>query len=121
VVAVDKDAMELIKYHMRITDNKLFNINKDMFNTRLHLIAEEVFGDEVVYLHSAEQNKDVKYWKADKVASHCMRRYAIQRNIALYGVDVSKTFSGHKSYATIKKYADDYLKKEDVLKKLLGN
>jgi hypothetical protein len=55
------------------------------------------------------------------VASHCIRRYAIQRNIGLYGVDVSKTFSGHQSYETIKKYADDYLKKEDVLKKLLNN
>ncbi len=121
VVVVDRKAIELIQYHMKITDNKLFNINKDMFNTRLHNMAEEVFNDEVIYLHSAEYNKDIEYRKADKVASHCMRRYAIQRNIALYGVDVSKTFSGHKSYQTIKKYADDFLEKEDVLIKLLPN
>jgi integrase len=121
VVVVDPRAMELIKYHMHITENRLFNTNKDLFNNRLRTIAQEVFKDEVIYLHSAELDKDVIYKKADKVASHCMRRYAIQRNIGLYGVDVSKTFSGHQSYETIKKYADDYLKKEDVLKKLLTN
>jgi integrase len=121
VVVVDWNARELIKHHMSITDNKLFNTNKDMFNKRLHLMAQEVFKDEVIILYSAELDKDVQYLKADKVTSHCMRRYAIQRNIALYGVDVSKTFSGHKSYQTIKKYADDFLEKEDVLMKLLPN
>jgi integrase len=121
VIVIDERAIELIKYHMDITSNRLFNTNKDLFNNRLRQIARDVFGDEVIYLHNAELDKDVKFLKAEKVASHCMRRYAIQRNIALYGVEVSKTFSGHKSYVTIKKYADDWLEKEDVLKKLLNN
>jgi integrase len=121
VIVKDERAMELIKYHIGITNDKLFNTNKDLFNNRLRQIAQDVFDDEVIYLHSAELDKDVKFFKADKVASHCMRRFAIQRNIALYGVDVSKTFSGHQSYQSVKKYADDFLKKEDVLKKLFNN
>lgn len=119
VVVVDSKAIQLIQNYMLIKSSILFNLNRSTFNVRLKALAKDIFKDEKIPLHNGEKNKEVEYLKADKISSHAIRRYAVQQNIIKYGVDTAKTFSGHYGYQTINKYANDFLEKEDVLKKLL--
>lgn len=120
VVIVDKKAMGLIKKYMMNDSSLVFDINRNTFNTQLKALGKDVFKEEKISLHSGETNSEKDYLKAERISSHAIRRYAVQQNIIKYGVDTAKTFSGHYGYQTINKYADDFLEKEEVLKKLLG-
>ena len=62
---------------------------------------------------------DVK--KCDAISSHAFRRFAIERNISKYGIDVARSFSGHSDYQVITKHYAQFMNKEDLKEKLLKN
>jgi integrase len=53
-------------------------------------------------------------WK--HISSHCIRRYAVNRNLVKYGLIVAKQYSGHKSYAMIQKHYSRNLSEQELLK-----
>jgi len=58
--------------------------------------------------------------KYKAISSHSFRRFAIERNIVKYGIDVARQFSGHSDTAIVFKHYADWMKAEDLKSKLLG-
>ena len=61
----------------------------------------------------------VNKWKA--ITSHAFRRYAIERNIVDYGIDVARSLSGHADTAIMFKHYAGFMDGKDLKKKLLKN
>jgi integrase len=95
---------------------RLFS-SHDNFNKYLKKIAEYAeLTDEVslfrVYKNEPEYINIPKY-KA--ISSHCLRRFAINRNLRLYGAVVAKQFSGHRDFSMIDKHYSSDLNEEELL------
>jgi integrase len=120
VVIIDSKAMNLMnKFVASANEDKLFTISPEIFNRNLKKLAQLAFDDKKVYLYSTKKEKDITFTISDVITSHCIRRYAIIRNIGLYGIDVARTFSGHTNYATVvKHYARDFMEKKIALDKM---
>lgn len=127
VVIVDKPAVKIIKDHMvnsynTKNPNLLFHFNdRSPFNKMLGVICKEVFKEEkVMIFKQTEYFNDYKeYFKWQAISSHAFRRFAIERNVAEFGIEIARTLSGHSDYATIIKHYSDFLNANDLKKKLL--
>ncbi|MGI5914150.1 MAG: hypothetical protein ACOX5K_05445 [Bacteroidales bacterium] len=100
---------------------KLFTFKYDSFKGYLRKLCKEVFKEETIQLFIAKKGKqDIKtVLKSDVITSHALRRYAIQKNIAKYGVEVARQFSGHTNTAIIYRHYANFLEPKDVLSIML--
>jgi integrase len=127
VVIVNKEAIKIITDHMKHNYNltnkdMLFHFNdRSPFNTMLRVICKEVFKEEkvLVYKQTEYLNDYTEYLKYKVISSHAFRRFAIERNVAEYGIETARTLSGHSDYTTIIKHYSDFLNENDLEKKLL--
>ncbi len=123
VVVVDQNAMSIIKkYINRSEDKYLWSFkHHNWFNVVLQNIAKDVFKEETVKIYknrlTGMEYIDVLKYKA--ISSHAFRRFAIERNIVKHGIDVARTFSGHKDTAIMYKHYADFMNGEDLKNKLL--
>ena len=117
VLLMDSKAIKMMRIFVSQSgEDKLFLISPEIFNRNLKKLAKLAFDDKSVHLYDIKKEKDVKYKIREIITSHCIRRYAIIRNIGLYGIDVARTFSGHSNYETVvKHYAQEYMKKKTAL------
>jgi len=124
VVIVDKKAIAIIrKYVNRGEDKYLWSFQKhNWFNVVLRNIAEEVFKKETVniYKNRLTGMEYVEVLKSNAISSHSFRRFAIERNIVKYGIDVARTFSGHTDTAIMHKHYAGWMNENDLKNKLLG-
>ena len=122
VVLLDKKGIEIVKHYIyQATDDFLWKIGTTTFNDLLKDLAELCFGDKTTYLYDVDKSEEKPYIIRKVISSHCIRRYAITRNINLYGIDVARSFSGHSNYETVvKHYSKGWLSEEVALSKMLG-
>jgi integrase len=123
VVIVDNEAIDIIKKYCDESDNYLWSFhNHNWFNTVLRDIAKKVFKEEKVkiYKNRLTGMEYVEVLKYKAISSHSFRRFAIERNIVKYGIDVARQFSGHSDTAIVFKHYADWMKAEDLKSKLLG-
>ncbi|MGD0342322.1 MAG: site-specific integrase, partial [Bacteroidales bacterium] len=125
VVVVDKEAIDIIKSHMQNNNDKyLWRFHGyNWFNTVLQeQIAKEVFKEETVKIYKNTYAIDgyvsILKWKA--ISSHAFRRFAIERNIVDYGIDVARSLSGHSDTKIMFKHYADFMNSADLKNKLLG-
>ncbi len=123
VVVVDQEAINIIKkYANRGEDEYLWSFqHHNWFNVVLRNIAKDVFKEETVkiYKNRLTGMEYVDVLKSNAISSHAFRRFAIERNIVKYGIDVARTFSGHKDTAIMYKHYADFMNGEDLKNKLL--
>ncbi len=122
VVLMDRKAIDLLKFYVKTSgEDKLVVFSVETFNNNLKKLAQLAFDGKSVYLYNTKKENDVKYIISDIISSHCIRRYAIIKNIEKYGIDVARTFSGHSSYEiVVRHYAKEFLDKKAVLEKMKG-
>ena len=123
VVIVDKEAIDIIRKYCDESDSYLWSFHHhNWFNTVLRDIAKKVFKEEKVEIYknrlTGMEYAEVLKYKA--ISSHSFRRFAIERNIVKYGIDVARQFSGHSDTAIVFKHYADWMKAEDLKSKLLG-
>jgi len=120
IIVVDKDSIEVLKNHLQ-QENLWYTQNYNCFNRDLKMLAKEVFKNETTKVYKIDTKKSdyVEVLKADAISSHALRRYAISRNIANYGIDVARSYSGHTDYQMITRHYAEFMKTEDLKKKLL--
>ncbi len=122
VILVDAKAIYMVKRYLVEDDETdyLWKGNRSAFNRNLKTLASKSFKDKTVFLYSTSKQDEEKYIIKDIISSHCIRRFAITRNIERYGIDVARTFSGHQNYETVvKHYSKGFLSKKIALEKLL--
>jgi integrase len=124
VVIVDTQATGIIKKYVNRGDgNYLWSFQKhNWFNVVLRNIAKEVFKKETtkVYKNRLTGMEYVELLKSNAISSHSFRRFAIERNIVKYGIDVARTFSGHSDTAIMHKHYAGWMNENDLKDKLLG-
>ena len=119
VVLMDKKAIEIVHSYMNTKGDYLNKMDDTFFNNNLRAITELALHDKSTFIYNAKEEKDVKHEIAKVITSHSIRRYAVIRNIELYGIDVARTFSGHKNYQiVVRHYAKDFLDKRVAIEKL---
>lgn len=118
VILMDVKAIKMMKrFVLEAQEDKLFLISPEIYNRNLKKIAKLAFDNKAVYLYSTSKEDLVKHKIKDVITSHCIRRYAIIRNIGLYGIDIARTFSGHTNYETVvKHYARDFMEMKTALR-----
>jgi integrase len=124
VVVVDKQAINIMKkYVNRGVERYLWSFqHHNWFNVVLRNIAKEVFKEETVrvYKNTIRGVGYVDLFKYNAISSHSFRRFAIERNIVKYGIDVARTFSGHTDTAIMHKHYAGWMNENDLKNKLLG-
>lgn len=124
VVIVEKQAIGIIKkYINRGEGNYLWSFHKhNWFNVVLRNIAKEVFKEETVkiYKNRLTGMEYIEVLKSNAISSHAFRRFAIERNIVKYGIDVARNFSGHADTAIMHKHYAGWMNENDLKNKLLG-
>jgi integrase len=124
VVIVDKQAIGIIKKYVNRSEEKyLWSFQKhNWFNVVLRNIAKDVFKEETtnVYKNRLTGMEYVEVLKSKAISSHSFRRFAIERNIVKYGIDVARTFSGHSDTAIMHKHYAGWMNEIDLKNKLLG-
>lgn len=116
IILMDDKAIGLLKKHIANAGDTIYNISADVFNRNLKKLAELAFKEKKVTLYNTDLDENATYLIKDVITSHCIRRYAIINNIAKYGIDVAKTFSGHTNYHTVERhYAKDFMNKNASL------
>ncbi|OFY63575.1 MAG: hypothetical protein A2Y71_01820 [Bacteroidetes bacterium RBG_13_42_15] len=124
VVIVDKQGTGIIKKYVNRGEGKyLWSFQKhSWFNVVLRNIAKEVFKEETikVYKNRLTGMEYVEVLKSRAISSHSFRRFAIERNIVKYGIDVARTFSGHTDTAIMHKHYAGWMNENDLKNKLLG-
>lgn len=124
VVIVDKQATNIIRKYVNRGEGKyLWSFQKhNWFNVVLRNIAKEVFKKETVnvYKNRLTGMEYVEVLKSNAISSHSFRRFAIERNIVKYGIDVARTFSGHTDTAIMHKHYAGWMNENDLKNKLLG-
>ena len=119
VVLTDPKGIEIVKKYMNTQGDYLCRMDDSFYNKFLKEITRLALGEKATYIYNAKEEKELKHELADKITSHSIRRYAVIRNIELYGIDVARTFSGHKNYEiVVRHYAKDFLDKQVALKTL---
>jgi len=121
VIITDEQARKIIGD--RLLENKFWNITDYfIFDKLIKKIAKEQFGEETVKIYKVNSIKsgyeDLK--KCDIISSHAFRRYAAERNISKYGIDVARTMGGWSDFQVITRHYSDFMDKEDLKDKLLG-
>ena len=123
VVIVDQEARSIIKKYLNGSEDKyIWSFqHHNWFNVVLRNIAKDVFKEETVkiYKNRLTGMEYVNVLKSNAISSHAFRRFAIERNIVKYGIDVARTFSGHKDTAIMYKHYADFMNSEDLKSKLL--
>ena len=123
VVIVDQQAIAIIKKYVFEADNYLWSFhNHNWFNVVLRDIAKEVFKEEKVkiYKNRLTGMEYVEVLKYKAISSHAFRRFAIERNIVKYGIDVARSMSGHSDTAIVFKHYAGWMNENDLKNKLLG-
>jgi integrase len=124
VVVVDKEAINIIKKYLnRGEDKYMWSFqHHNWFNVVLRNIAKDVYKEEKVKIYKNRMTgmEYVDVLKSNAITSHAFRRFAIERNIVKYGIDVARQFSGHKDTAIMYKHYADWMDGEDLKNKLLG-
>jgi integrase len=123
VVIVDQQAIAIIKKYVTEADNYLWSFhNHNWFNVVLRDIAKEVFKEEKVkiYKNRLTGMEYVEVLKSKAISSHAIRRFAIERNIVKYGIDVARSISGHSDTAIVFKHYAGWMNENDLKNKLLG-
>jgi integrase len=123
VVIVDQQAIAIIKKYVNEADNYLWSFHKhNWFNVVLRDIAKEVFKEEKVkiYKNRLTGMEYVEVLKSKALSSHAFRRFAIERNIVKYGIDVARSISGHSDTAIVFKHYAGWMNANDLKNKLLG-
>ncbi len=119
VVLMDTRAIEIVQHYMGTKGDYLCRMDDTFFNRNLRAITKLALKDKSTYIYNAKAENDVKHIIADVITSHSIRRFAVIRNIELYGIDVARSFSGHKNYEiVVRHYAKDFLDKQVALTKL---
>lgn len=123
VVLIDKKGMEIVQWYIHnASGDYLWKIGATTFNDLLKDLAEIAFGDKTTYLYNVEMGDEEKVLIKKVISSHCIRRYAIHRNINMYGIDVARSFSGHTNYETVvKHYSKGWLSEQVALNKLISH
>jgi integrase len=123
VVLIDKKGIEIVNWYIQnATGDYLWKMGATTFNDLLKDLAELAFGDSTTYLFNVDKQDEEKYMIRKTISSHCIRRYAIHRNINLYGIDIARSFSGHTNYETVvKHYSKGWLSENVALNKLLSS
>jgi len=118
VVLMDKHPIAILKKHMAGKYGEVYRgITPDNFNDNLEMLAKLALGEKKVTLYNTDKEENITHNISDVITSHCIRRYAIINNIAKYGIDIAKTFSGHTNYQTVERhYAREFMKKDAILK-----
>ncbi len=123
VVVVDQEARSIIKKYLNGGEDRyMWSFQHyNWFNVVLRDIAKDVFKEETVkiYKNRLTGMEYVNVLKYKAISSHAFRRFAIERNIVKYGIDVARTFSGHKDTAIMYKHYADFMNGEDLKNKLL--
>lgn len=111
-----EEEQEIIKKRLSNSSKKIFNISYDVFKVHFKNLCKGVFKDETVQLFIAKRNvqKINNVLKSNAITSHALRRYAIQRNIARYGVEVARQFSGHSNTNIIYRHYAGFLDVKDL-------
>jgi integrase len=124
VILVDDEPIALVKkYISRSNDKYLWSFqNHNWFNVVIRNIAQEVFKNETVnvYKNTTKNSDYLPVLKYKAISSHSFRRYAIERNIVKYGIDVARSLSGHSDTAVVFKHYAGWMNGIDLKKKLLG-
>lgn len=124
VVVIDKQAINIInKYVNRGIERYLWSFqHHNWFNVVLRNIAKEVFKEETVrvYKNTISGVGYVDLFKYNAISSHSFRRFAIERNIVKYGIDVARSMSGHSDTAIVFKNYAGWMNENDLRNKLLG-
>jgi integrase len=124
VVVVDQEAINIIKkYVNRGEDKYMWSFQHyNWFNVVLRNIAKDVFKEETVkiYKNRLTGMEYVEVLKSNAISSHAIRRFAIERNIVDYGIDVARSLSGHTDTAIMYKHYAGWMKENDLKNKLLG-
>ncbi len=119
VVLMDTRAIEIVQHYMTTKGDYLNRMADTFFNRNLREITRLALKDKATFIYNAKEERDIKHIIADVITSHSIRRYAVIRNIELYGIDVARTFSGHKNYEiVVRHYAKDFLDKQVALTKI---
>ncbi len=119
VVLMDTRAIKTVRHYMTTKGDYLNRMDDTFFNRNLREITKLALKDKATFIYNAKAEDDLKHIIADVITSHSIRRFAVIRNIELYGIDVARTFSGHKNYEiVVRHYAKDFLDKQVALKKL---
>ena len=116
VILMDEKAIALLKHHINMAGEKIYDISASTFNRNLKKLATLALSKKRVTLYSVDIDDNQTHLIEKVITSHCIRRYAIIHNIAKYGIDVAKTFSGHSNYHTVEKhYAREHMQKKATL------
>ena len=124
IAIVDKIAMDIIKKHLLLNfnatnNNYLWQFNSyNYFNTVLKAIAKEVFKEETVKIHKITGY--IEFKKCEVISSHCFRRFAAERLVNDFGIEVARTFTGHADSRTLTKHYSGWTNREDLRRKLLN-
>jgi integrase len=121
ILVIKSEGIEVLKKHLQYPSLWMHYSNYNLFNRDLKKIAAEVFGEETtkVYKINTKKSDYIEVKKAEAISSHAFRRFAISRNIATYGIDVARSYSGHADYQVITRNYAEFLKTEDLKKLLL--
>jgi integrase len=120
VIIADEQARKIIGD--RLLENKFWNIpNYFIFDKLVKKIAKEQFGEQTIKIYKVNSFKsgyeDLK--KCDIISSHAFRRYAAERNISKYGIDVARTMGGWSDFQVITRHYAEFMNEEDLKEKLL--
>lgn len=121
VVILDNKAITLISHYCyKSNDDYLFNMYVNVFNNNLKALARLSGMTEPFEYIKKYRTDDVTLskpkWKL--ISSHSIRRYAVNQNVARYGIDIARQFSGHKDYSTIKNNYMRNINEQELLKRL---
>ena len=123
IIIIDPEAIKVIRKYCKASEGKyLWSFqHHNWFNVVLRNIAKAVFKKETVkiYKNRLAGMEYIDVLKSNAISSHAFRRFAIERNIVKYGIDVARTFSGHADTAIMYKHYAGYLNENDLKNKLL--
>ena len=121
VVLIDDQAIEvLMEYYTNTTTDYLFNLKVNVFNNNLKKLAKLAKITEEVECVKNYRTRTISHKKPkwELISSHTIRRFAVNQNVAKYGIDVARQFSGHKDYVTIKKNYMRNMNQNELLARL---
>ena len=121
VIITDEKAISIIKYYIENSKTQyLFNLYINVFNNNLKTLARLTGLTEPTEYSKNYRAETITHTKPkyELISSHSIRRYAINRNVVEYGIDVARQYSGHKDYMTIKKNYIRNLTEQELLIKL---
>jgi integrase len=123
IVIVDKTAIDIIdEYMLNCKGELLFDCFKDYsaFNYSLKKLAKFAFEEAKIEVFRMQKNNPIYAEKLlnKVISSHAIRRYAIQKNLVKYGVELAKSYSGHSSYEMIQKHYSRPLNEKEQLQLL---